>query len=154
MNKKQDRKTTVGLQYRQYVTQRLARYFKIKKEDLKETTEHDFDVLYYPLLEEQGFYKLIYAGHYNKIILDKLFDGAKFIASGIYESYQTAQTLVPAKRADDVMVAIHMNGGKIWVVYSSDFYEGIGGIFVQTSEGGFVIEPLDNYLAHHHPHLD
>lgn len=152
--KTQNKYTSVKLVYRHYVTQKLAKHFCTSKDELKESTEMEPDVLYYPLLDEVGFYRLIYAGHYSKVVLSNLWDGKKFVKSGLYESIVEAENLVPSKRTNDIIVALHLDGGRIWFVYRADSYEGLGGIFVQTEEGGFIIEPMEHYLKYNYPPLE
>lgn len=149
----QNRKTTVKLQYRSYVTQKLAKHFRIKASELKESTEMEQDVLYYPILEQYNFYNLIYAGHYEKVALDNMWIGEKFIKSGLYDSIISAREQVPRSRAMDVILAVYLQDKRIWFIYEvdEDAYDGIGGIFVKTEEGNFVIEPLEHFMSFHHP---
>lgn len=142
---------TTKLQYRQYVTQRLAKHFGVKKEALVTSTEMEQDILYYPLLSDYNFHELIYAGHYDEVTLDGLWKGDKFIKGDVYNSLLHAQSQVPVKRISDVVVALHLGGGRIWFVYPEDYYEGLGGIFVTTDDGGYVIEPMEHYLKFKFP---
>jgi len=145
---------TISLFDRAVVTGRLAKHFGFSKADLKASTEMNQDVLYYPDLDDKGFYKLICAGHHDsKFVFDHLFKPKKFIGGALHEAWLAAQLQVPQRRIQDVMIAFKMGPSWLWVLYepeeSAD--EGLGGIFLKTSDGNFVAEPFDNFLNFNYP---
>lgn len=140
---------------KRYTIQKLASYFKIKKDDLIKSVESNRDLetnfVYSAMLEDLGFSKMIYCVSVNELKLNDLLDYNKFLKSKIYDYYNVGAGLFNYK--NDYLMALHFKG-HIWFVYDDELpYHGFGAVVIGDGNEGFILEPMKNYLKFKHPNL-
>ncbi len=140
------------------VVQKLASFFKIKKDDLqKDVLDYQKDnntpILHSPILagSSAGFAPYIYPVHADKIELSEFLDIDKFKKSKLFILYLEGEGHIPpVLKYTRFVLAVYVKGA-VWFIYRSRGYSGIGGIYIGELQDGFSIEPIKNFLKHRFP---
>lgn len=142
-------------QYRIYTAQTLARYFKVDKKELINSVDMDNDeILLFPTLEQFGFEHPIYVGRISSLDLSKLFNPAKFEKGKICEEFIAGESKLNDNYASSYIMALSIREDT-FVMYRANGYKGLGGVFLTApNEGGFVIEPIKNFLEYRYKTTD
>jgi hypothetical protein len=138
-----------------YVCNRLASHFKIPKADLRQDFDLSSDIIHSPLLKQQhNLSDCFYCVGLNpkNLSLSILFNSAKFFKSQLYEDFICGEDSATGYDVADYKLALSITKDYTYLMYRTEGYEGIGGMFVTDEEhGGFAIEPLNNYLKDRFP---
>jgi len=146
----------VKRQYRRNVLQKFCTHFRVPKQLKDEifTDEVlDEEIVYSDVLEDKYDLKTVfYAAHIvGKLNLDTFLNPKKFLTGPVYKAYLEGDALHSCAASPFVM-AVHLKT-VIWLVYQMDEeYEGEGAIVLNTEEGQFIIEPIQNWLNYNHPY--
>jgi hypothetical protein len=133
----------------------LGKYFKISYEDLVEDMDlANDDLLQFDKLQEKNFEEVFYTNELPKLPFDYLIDGDTFVRSNLYVKFTELETTVSDCYRELFMIATIISKD-IWVLYrlprGETGYNGLGGFFINSSEGCFIFEPLKNYLQFRYP---
>ena len=146
------------LQHKIWTCNKLASYFGIAKAELRDSVDMYEEVISFPTLaDEHRFYSKFYCVHLDpkQISLSILFNGKKIANSVLYEDFLSGESHVHPKHLDEYALSIHITESDVYVMHRADLYDGYGGVFVQVpDDGGFVLEPIANYLKARHPKGD
>lgn len=140
--------TIVNKDARYQLVQKLASYFKVKKDSLMEEADNPTNPLIdFPSLSElAGLNVSFYCTQIiTKLNLIDLLYYKKFIKSSIYAQWLNATS---TNNSGTVVMTIHI-AGTLWLVREGNTT--IGGIVVEGDGESFVIEPIKNWLQHYYP---
>jgi len=136
--------------YRSIVLQKLAKYFDVDKTKAIAATDMDNEILQ-ANLRGVSFHECIYVTHVDTLKLEHLLYHHRFIKSPIYTEFIKGKDLSHYP----YVMALHING-VVFMIHEADSYEGVGGILINNpnKNNGFVIEPIENFLANRYPKSD
>lgn len=148
-------KVVIKKQYRKYVLQALARHFKKDKQELFDSVDLDSDdILFVEPLTEFRFEHPIYVAKVEQLHLPNFFNGDKFAKSEVYNEFVHGESRLKDDYAAGYFMALSIRED-VFVLYRSNGYKGLGGVFFKTSDGeGFVLEPIKNFLNFRYPNTD
>ena len=148
-----------GKQYKTWTCNKLASYFSVPKATLIADVDFREPLIYSPLLYDAFQFKTrfhsVHIPRPKDWSLSYLMSGKKIMKSYLYEWFVMGED--HTNDVDTYAMAIHItnhksNSADIYVMYRTEAYEGIGGIFVKTSdEMGLVLEPINHWLQHRYP---
>ena len=142
--------TNTTQRYATILISKLSTFFRLPKGRLREESDAIGipNVVSGESLREVDCDYSFYCTHIDKLVLDSFLVYKKFLKSHVYQEFVNGQAMC-GDFVRNYALYLHFNNID-WVVYESDSYNGIGGIFLKEfpwSKTGYVIEPLKHFLA-------
>lgn len=146
----------VTKQSKQFLIQRLAKYFKVPKDklisDVEEyQKEEGTPIVHSVTLEDYSFNRYMLCLSEEKVNLNDILYFDNFAKSGIYKAFLAGEEYMSPRKLQLYTVSLHLKG-TIWFIYRQlDYYRGRGGISINNgSHESFAIVPIKNYLHDNH----